>query len=280
MTEAEERAKARSLKIFFNRAKKKHGNRFNYDLLPLYLPDDKVITIRCKHHGKFSVTTISHLNGKNGGCSECRKVAMRVAKGETSKSFAKKGRETHEIVYDYSKVTYINTYTPVIISCPEHGDFKQQPRVHLKGSDCPKCARNLRNPFGWSYTNWKNAGDAAKYFDSFKVYILFCRDFTTGESFTKIGKTFNKVSSRFPKSVMPYEYFVLFTYEGSAEVMSKLEHELHQYYRAEKYIPKQEFGGQTECFKPDINIPLGITSTLSKVLGLDIKLPYSSEFDY
>ena len=54
--------------------------------------------------------------------------------------FIKKAQETHGDKYDYSKVEYINTLTPVTIICPEHGEFVQMPKVHLKGCGCKKCA--------------------------------------------------------------------------------------------------------------------------------------------
>ena len=36
-------------------------------------------------------------------------------------------------------IKYLNSYTPIIITCPAHGDFEQTPNEHLR-SDCPKCA--------------------------------------------------------------------------------------------------------------------------------------------
>lgn len=58
----------------------------------------------------------------------------------TTKEFIKKAKEVHGDKYDYSKVEYVNTLTPVTIVCPEHGEFEQIPKVHLKGCGCKKCA--------------------------------------------------------------------------------------------------------------------------------------------
>lgn len=44
--------------------------------------------------------------------------------------------------YGYSKVTYVNNSTKVILQCKEHGDFEQTPSNHLTGYNCPKCAGN------------------------------------------------------------------------------------------------------------------------------------------
>ena len=59
----------------------------------------------------------------------------------TTEEFIKKAREVHGDKYDYSKVEYVNNSTPVVIVCPEHGDFEQSPNNHFNGNGCPKCAR-------------------------------------------------------------------------------------------------------------------------------------------
>lgn len=47
--------------------------------------------------------------------------------------------------YDYSKVVYTNSYTPVIIICRECGlEFKQSPSNHLCGQGCSRCAKRNR----------------------------------------------------------------------------------------------------------------------------------------
>jgi hypothetical protein len=42
--------------------------------------------------------------------------------------------------YTYDKVNYVDGNTPVIITCPKHGDWDTTvPRSHLDGAGCPKC---------------------------------------------------------------------------------------------------------------------------------------------
>lgn len=55
--------------------------------------------------------------------------------------FIQKSRESHETIYDYSLVNYVNSETKVTIICPHHGPFEQKPSVHIRGSDCPFCSR-------------------------------------------------------------------------------------------------------------------------------------------
>ena len=50
----------------------------------------------------------------------------------------------HKGKYNYNKADYQGGNTKITIICPEHGEFEQRPRDHLRGSGCPKC--NSFNP--------------------------------------------------------------------------------------------------------------------------------------
>ena len=54
-------------------------------------------------------------------------------------NFIDKAKAKHGDKYDYSKVCYVNSKTKVCIICPEHGEFLQIPKEHLKGQGCPRC---------------------------------------------------------------------------------------------------------------------------------------------
>ena len=43
-----------------------------------------------------------------------------------------KFQKIHGDVFDYSKVMFESLTSKVIIICPEHGEFTQQPRLHLR----------------------------------------------------------------------------------------------------------------------------------------------------
>lgn len=59
----------------------------------------------------------------------------------TTEEFIAKARAIHGDKYDYSKVEYVNIRTPVIITCPEHGDFPQRPDNHIVlKQGCAGCA--------------------------------------------------------------------------------------------------------------------------------------------
>jgi len=65
----------------------------------------------------------------------------------TTSSFIKAAVATHGLIYDYSKVSYINSVTKVIITCPIHGDFLKNPSTHLSGTGCTKCGNMKKGQY-------------------------------------------------------------------------------------------------------------------------------------
>jgi len=60
---------------------------------------------------------------------------------DLNKIFKNKALKVHNEFYSYDKIDYLNVKTKIIITCPKHGDFLQNPSTHLRGSLCPKCAK-------------------------------------------------------------------------------------------------------------------------------------------
>ena len=53
-----------------------------------------------------------------------------------------KFKKVHGDNFDYSKVIFQGLTSKVIIICPDHGEFAQQPRLHLRGSNgCKTCIK-------------------------------------------------------------------------------------------------------------------------------------------
>jgi len=62
------------------------------------------------------------------------------SKIDDRESIIRKFQKIHGSNFDYSLVDYINNATKVTIICRRHGEFEQQPRLHLRGSTgCRKC---------------------------------------------------------------------------------------------------------------------------------------------
>ena len=60
----------------------------------------------------------------------------------TAEQFIEKAIKVHGSKYNYTKVSYLNSTTKVIITCPIHGDWEQLPNNHLKGKGCYKCGKS------------------------------------------------------------------------------------------------------------------------------------------
>lgn len=122
---------------FIIRAKKIHGEKFNYSKVNYVNMNTKVCII-CPIHGEFWQTPVSHLNGN--GCLKCKYEKVANIQRGTKEKFIEKANKIHGEKYNYSKVVYgKNNKEKVIIICPKHGEFLQSPHDHLSGYGCPKC---------------------------------------------------------------------------------------------------------------------------------------------
>ena len=121
---------------FIKRAKKIHGNKYDYSKVKI-IDTRSYVCIICPEHGEFLQTPDNHLHGY--GCKTCAGL-----KKLTNEEFIEKAKEIHGDKYDYSKVEYINNKTPVTIICSKHGEFQQTPNGHLQGKGCSKCHEENR----------------------------------------------------------------------------------------------------------------------------------------
>lgn len=229
---------------FISKAINKHGNRYDYSKISNPLAKDKV-TIVCYNHGEFTQEASTHIN-KGQGCPSCGKYkrAKSIQMRYSTERFVEKSTIIHSNKYTYNNTVYTKNTVPVIITCPVHGDFEQEPRSHLAGNGCMQCARGNNNY--WSYSGWTKAGECSSYFDGYKVYVVRCYNDT--EEFYKIGKTYNPVWLRFSRGQVPYEYEVIKVFEGSGVFICELETELLKMNYKYKYTPVLEFAGSQECF--------------------------------
>lgn len=121
---------------FIDRAKKIHGDKYDYSLVK-YTTNRDAVQLICKVHGIFFVLPTNHLKGVE--CELCA-VEMRAFNQRLSLSeFIYRSNIAHNKFYNYDKVIMQNTKIKVVISCPKHGDFNQIPETHMKGVGCPKC---------------------------------------------------------------------------------------------------------------------------------------------
>lgn len=125
--------RSKSLSQFINEANMIHHNIYNYDKIIRYKNIKEKLPIECNMHGIFYQTGLNHLQGH--GCPICKVENNKL----TTNQFIEKANKIHNNVYNYDKCNYINSTTPVIIICNNHGEFPQLPYIHLQGHGCPIC---------------------------------------------------------------------------------------------------------------------------------------------
>jgi len=121
---------------FIQKAKLKHGDKYNYSKIN-YINNKSEIIIICNEHGEFKQIASSHLVGS--GCIKCGIESSKLKQTGNTDEFIQKAKLKHGDKYDYSKIKYISCYDNVIIICKIHGNFLQQPASHIAGNGCKKC---------------------------------------------------------------------------------------------------------------------------------------------
>jgi hypothetical protein len=89
-------------KEFIEKARRKHGDKYNYSICE-YTGVFNTVCIICPKHKEFHQTPHHHLRGE--GCPECG-----GKRKSNTEEFIAKVREKHHNRYDYSMVKYTNHY--------------------------------------------------------------------------------------------------------------------------------------------------------------------------
>lgn len=121
---------------FTKKAKKVHGDKYNYDKVKYKSANERIL-ITCHKHGDFEQTPGCHLFGQ--GCPKCGYEKNSEKFRSNTLEFIEKAKVIHGDLYDYSKVNYLTIKDKVTIICKKHGEFKQIASHHLSGSGCQIC---------------------------------------------------------------------------------------------------------------------------------------------
>lgn len=124
---------------FIKRAKEIYGDIYDYSQVKYFDAAHKVKII-CKSHGPFFVRPGNHINFHRCGCRICGWERTGISNKRTQREFLEESRKIHKNTYDYSLAEYNGEAEKVKIICKKHGIFLVEPRSHLKGSGCAKCA--------------------------------------------------------------------------------------------------------------------------------------------
>ena len=140
---------------FINKARAKHGEKYNYSKTN-YIESSQKVLITCPDHGDFEQKASAHLFGK--GCLLCSNNAR-----TSTEEFIRKARAKHGAKYNYSKTNYTGALKKVTITCPEHGDFEQKADAHIRGQGCKKCRSKRLTDTTESFTEKATKAHDSKY---------------------------------------------------------------------------------------------------------------------
>lgn len=217
-----------------------HDGKYTYEKVD-YKDSHTRVVISCPLHGDFEQSPTKHLTGR--GCRGCGLISYIAKRTYTNGEFKTKASIRHNDKYTYEKVDYKNSYIPVIITCPEHGDFEQVPNYHLNGNGCSICA-SLNN--GYTRTDFRN--HCIKNNKGYGIlYAIRC--YKGDEVFYKIGITSRSIEARFNTNLkMPYDIEVLHRISNLPDTIYNLEVDMLRELSEYSYTPSISFKGETECF--------------------------------
>lgn len=140
---------------FIERAKEKHGNKYDYSNT-VYIGALKKLNITCKEHGEFSIFPHAHFKGY--GCPMCGGKL-------TYNMFIEKANFVHSNKYNYSKFAelHVPKSKKIEIICPKHGKFNTSIHNHLGGIGCPKCRRVVGDMEDFLRLSMEKYGDKYDY---------------------------------------------------------------------------------------------------------------------
>lgn len=131
--------------IFIERARKRHGDKYDYSRV-VYKRWDIKVEIGCPMPGHSWFWQRPHDHERNGGCPICGKEKLVKQLHHTTQCFIEKANQIHNGAYDYSKVNYIDRFKPIQITCKKHNFsyFCSSLEHYKRGGGCPECKKELR----------------------------------------------------------------------------------------------------------------------------------------
>lgn len=152
---------------WISKSSKKHDNFYDYSL-STYVNNNTKIKIVCPLHGEFEQAPNAH-SDRGDRCPKCGLESRAEINRTTKEDFIRKSNELHNFKFDYSLIEdYKQLGEHLTIICPIHGEFKQNGRSHMRGSDCEKCSYEKR---GVDYSISKE--EMLKRFEEFKNGLTY-----------------------------------------------------------------------------------------------------------
>ena len=114
------------------RQRRPTGGKYDYSKVDYKNAKEKVCII-CPEHREFYQKPNNHLGGI--GCPKCGGRAKL-----TIDEYIERAKMVHNNKYDYSKVKFKKVVDKVCIVCPNHGEFYQSFKNHMRGLGCRRCS--------------------------------------------------------------------------------------------------------------------------------------------
>lgn len=124
---------------FLKRAKKVHGNTYDYSKVVLNKTIKDPVVITCLTHGEFLQSPYHHTARKQG-CPKCGKIRTGLSRRLPFTEFKKKADAKFGGKFIYDEVSYTKRGAEFCFLCPVHGLKKTKVDYHLSSQHgCPDC---------------------------------------------------------------------------------------------------------------------------------------------
>lgn len=222
--EAQAKRQSHTVETFVEKARKVHGDKFDYSRVKYKTSKDKV-EIVCPKHGVFWQEPRHHTGGHT--CEKCGKDSLAEMFAFTADEFIQRAESVHGKRFDYSQMEYKNCQHKIKIVCPVHGPFMQHAGSHLSGVGCRSCSENGFNK--------SKAG---------VLYVL------KSESMVKVGITNRPVEKRVNElnQKSPEIFSVVRTFGLDGEVCYSAEQSVLGWLKGFAQRPTNRFSGYKETF--------------------------------
>lgn len=123
------------------KAIRKYGERYSY-VDEQWVGMAGNVVYDCPDHGRIVQKAFDHLN--KGGCRQCGRRKGALARISSLENFIEKARRTHGERYLYLHPMPDMADEPIVVTCPDHGEFRIIRNRHINGGLCPGCKVHKR----------------------------------------------------------------------------------------------------------------------------------------
>lgn len=125
---------------FIEKAKKIHGDKYDYSEITSINGNNTVLPIKCRQHGYTNQSAKLHFYG---GCNKCARkdYGQTLAKGQYAIDEMKEKYQQMNRDYDLSLSVYESAHANIIVICNKHGQFVTSHNKCMRGHGCHKCGK-------------------------------------------------------------------------------------------------------------------------------------------